>query len=115
MKPGERAPSSSPESSIHVGRRRRGAPLGGAVLEDQIRSGVTRGCFGMGSGNPRASGMGLEILALWKTSPRVGSSGVPLCSIRCFFGLLPAISNAAGFSLPRFGLQQSSFFSGMLQ
>ena len=45
----------------------------------------------------------------------LGIAGVRLLSIRCFVGLPPAISTAAGFLPVRSGLQQSSFFSGMLQ
>ena len=45
----------------------------------------------------------------------LGISGVRLFSIRCFVGLPPAISTAAGFLPVRFGLQQSLFFSGKLQ
>lgn len=45
----------------------------------------------------------------------LGISGVRLFSICCFVGLPPAISTAAGFLPVRFGLQQSCFFSGMLQ
>jgi hypothetical protein len=45
----------------------------------------------------------------------LGNSAVRPFSIRCFVGLPAAISTAAGFLPVRFGLQQSFFFSGMLQ